>query len=276
MLIFPLPDVTAHKTEKIQVVKNPLFSGGNFLVNQQEFGLFAEGIGDFYVCNGKQVDFAPVPGADPDWVDIYLNGQVLVALLHQRSIINFHASSFIHDGRGIMVLGETGTGKSSLTASFTLDGAGFLSDDMTPVIFRKSKPHIWPLYRAIKLRENAVGQLNISREKLKNAEAGTGKQYLHVAQADVEYFPLHTILKIEVGDTAKPEFSEPAPTGKFSILRSEICSWEMLAGMPETEAAYLQQLLHIVEQVRFARVVRPAEIEISALHDAVANYLFHF
>ena len=60
----------------------------------------------------------------------------------------------------------------------------------------------------------------------------------------------------------KPEFHEPAPAEKFSLLRSEICSWEMLAGMPETEAEYLQQLLHIVEQVRFVRVVRPAEIEI--------------
>ena len=47
----------------------------------------------------------------------------------------------------------------------------------------------------------------------------------------------------------------------------------MLAGMPETEVAYLQQLLHIVEQVKFVRVVRPGEIEISELHTAVRNYL---
>jgi hypothetical protein len=47
----------------------------------------------------------------------------------------------------------------------------------------------------------------------------------------------------------------------------------MLAGMPETEAAYLQQLLKIVEQVRFVRVVRPDKIEISVLHAAVRDYL---
>ena len=76
---------------------------------------------------------------------------------------------------------------------------------------------------------------------------------------------LHTVLKIEIGNCRKPEFHEPSPAEKFSLLRSEICSWEMLAGMPETEAAYLQQLLQIVEQVRFVRVVRPAEIEIAAL-----------
>ena len=134
---------------------------------------------------GRRWNISLEPGADPDWVQLYLNGQVLVALLHQRKIISFHASSFIHDGRGVMILGETGAGKSSLTVSFALAGAGFLSDDLTPVIFKGSKPYIWPLYRDIKLRENTVAQLDISREKLREAEKGTGKQYLDVNRADV-------------------------------------------------------------------------------------------
>ncbi len=78
---------------------------------------------------GKEVKFSVEPSADPEWVQLYLSGQVLVALLHQRKIINFHASSFIHDGWGVMILGETGAGKSSLTVSFAIAGAGFLSDD---------------------------------------------------------------------------------------------------------------------------------------------------
>ena len=66
----------------------------------------------FTCSDGLEVEFTVFPGADPEWVQLYLNGQVLVALLHQRKIINFHASSFIYDGRGIMILGETGAGKS--------------------------------------------------------------------------------------------------------------------------------------------------------------------
>ena len=198
---FPLPGVIVRKTEASGIVKNPVFTCENFQVNQQEFGLNIEGVGRFYARDGKEVEFAPTPGADPDWVDIYLNGQVLVALLHQRRIINFHASSFIHDGRGVMILGETGAGKSSLTVSFALAGAGFLSDDLTPVIFKRSKPYIWPLYRDIKLRENTVAQLDISREKLREAEKGTGKQYLEVNRANVRDHLLHTVLKIEIGDS---------------------------------------------------------------------------
>ena len=254
-------------------VANPLFENESLHVSQQEYMLTVPGVGSFYARDGREVNFRSERGADEEWVRLYLNGQVLVALLHQRKIINFHASSFIHDGRGIMVLGETGAGKSSMAVSFALAGAGFLTDDLTPVVFRDEQPYILPLYREVKIREHTAEQLKIGHEQLRDAETGTGKRYLSLKRAGVKDHRLHVILKIETGDVSKPEFKKLSPAEKFSLLRSEICSWEILAGMPETEAAYLQQLLHIVEQVRFMRVVRPTEVEIAVLHAAVRDYL---
>jgi len=254
-------------------VNAPVYSGENLQVNQREFATRVDGVGSFYVRDGKEVEYIAETGADPDWVKLYLNGQVLVALLHQRKIINFHASSFIHDGRGIMVLGDTGAGKSSLTVSFALNGAEFLSDDLTPVIFREDKPCLWPLNREVKIRAGTAEQLKIGNEKLREAEAGTGKKYLRLAPAVVENHPLHTVLRIETGKVGKPEFSEPSPAEKFSLLRGEVCSWEILAGMSETEEAYLHQLLEIVKQVKIVRVLRPVDIEIAVLHNAVRDYL---
>lgn len=268
-----IPDVTVAHVQATGDVQNPVYSTENLQASQREFSITVPSVGIFFVRDSREVEFSVLPEADEDWVRLYLNGQVLVALLHQRKIINFHASSFVYAGRGVMILGETGAGKTSLTVAFALKGAGLLSDDLTPVIFKDSGPYIWPLNRDIKLREDTVVQLGISRDKLKNAERGTGKQYLDVSRVNVTDYPLHTILKIETGDTNKVEFLEPAAAEKFSLLRSEICSWEILAGMPETEAAYLQQLLKIVEQVRFVRVIRPVSIEISEFHEAVRDYL---
>jgi len=42
-----------------------------------------------------------------------------------------------------MICGDAGAGKSSLTASFCLEGAEFLTDDVTPLLFRDGKPFIW-------------------------------------------------------------------------------------------------------------------------------------
>jgi hypothetical protein len=258
-----------------RIVEHPLSSADNWQAGPQEFSMQVPGVGDFYAKEGNYIEYFPAPGADPEWIKLYLNGQVLAALLHQRKILNFHASSFIYKGHGMMLLGEAGSGKSSLTAAFTLNDAGFLSDDFTPVIFKEGIPVIWPVYKSIKIREQTISQLGIVKERLRRAEKGTGKYFLEVYSADVDHYPLDFILKIEVSGTNLPIFSKPEPTEAFTLLRSEICSWEMLAGMPETEAAYLQQLLKILRQVKFVRVVRPVQIETTALHDAVRTYLEH-
>jgi len=270
---YPLPGVTVRKVKEAREVTHPFYTGPGFAASQTEFRMSVAGVGDYYAANGNSIEFSPEAGADHGWVKLYLNGQVLVALLHQRKIINFHASSFIFNGRGIMVLGETGAGKSSLTVAFTLKGAGFLSDDLTPVIFRDDSTYLWPLGREVKLRDNTIGELKISDKRLKDAETGTGKRYLHMEQAKAEDHPLDVIIKIEVGDCPQPEFYDLNPADKFSYLRSEICSWEILAGMPETEADYLWQLVRIIEKVHFVKVVRPADIRLAEMHEAVREYL---
>jgi hypothetical protein len=270
---YPLQGTTVTQVNELRAIVHPSYVGENLSSSQNEFHISVAGVGDFYAADGNRIEYSPVPGADPDWVKLYLNGQLLVALLHQRRIISFHASSFIHKGRGIMVLGETGAGKSSLTVAFALENAGFLTDDLTPVVFKNERPCLWPLGREVKLRESTIGELKISDRSLKDAEAGTGKQYLHLEQAEKEHHPLEVILKIEVGDTSSPEFQELNTAEKFSDLRSEICSWEILAGMPETEADYLRQLVQIIEKVQFVRVVRPANIRIAEMHEAVKEFL---
>lgn len=241
--------------------------------NQNEFLLEADGVGAFYVRNGNEVIYSVEEGADPDWVNLYLNGQVLVALLHQRNVISFHASSFVYDGIGVMILGESGAGKSSLAVAFALKGAELLTDDITPVFFRNSVLHIMPLHGEVRIRRHTVEELKIGSERLREAESGTGKQYLRVGRTGMEDYPLHVILKIEAGEVLHPVFKEPLLAEKFSSLRSEICMSGILAGMPVTEAEYLQQLLHIIERIRFVRVVRPTNIRITDLYHRITQYL---
>jgi len=270
---FPLSDVTISHVEAVRKLNNPAFTGDNWQAGQNEYALHIDGFGSFYAHDGREVEYSALPGADPGWIQLYLNSHILVALMHQRGMINFHASSFIYNSMGIMILGETGAGKSSLTASFTLEGAELLSDDLTPVVFRNVVPYIYPLNRQIKLREDAAWQLNISSERLTPAEKGTGKFYLDRVNTTSREFPLNMVFMIEVGETDAPEFCTPDMTEKFSIMRSEICSWEILAGMPATEAEYLDQVLQIVHQVKIVRVLRPAEIGIKVLHAAIIDYL---
>ena len=268
-----LKGVRVKRCLAVPEVALPLYCRQDCQVNQNEFALQVDGVGSFFVRGGMEVQYSPDPDADKGWVRLYLNGQVLVALLHQQKIISFHASSFIYDRRGIMILGESGAGKSSLTAAFALKGAGMLTDDVTPVLFVRTEPHLKMLHGSIRIRANTAEQLNVGSEKLSEAEAGTQKKYLRVGTAGVKDFPLYAIINIKIGKVIKPEFDEPSLSEKFSLLRSEICMSDILAGMPETEEEYMHQLLEIVRRVRIIRVVRPADIWITDLHDVVEEFL---
>ncbi len=269
----PLEGVQILMLDSVPLIEYPLYRDNNWQVSNSEFALQVEGVGDFLAQNGRLVTCKIMPDADPGWVQLYLNGQVLVALLHQRKIINFHASSFIYDNMGVMILGATGSGKTSLTVAFALKGSALLTDDLTPVIFNDDSPALLSLDRRVKIRAEAAEQLGIDAGRLTEAEKGTGKKYLTTEPAAEHSHTLDVIFRIGVGDVERPRFSEPTPSEGFSLLRSEICSWEMLAGMPATEEAYLQQLVRIVEKVRIIDVVRPPEISISDLCSAVEGYL---
>lgn len=271
---YPLKGVKVTQVNSPPAVAKPVFTDDLRRVNQDEFFLKAPGVGCFYARSGNSVEYYAEQGADTEWVRLNLTSQVLVALLHQRKIINFHASSYIYNGMGVLLLGETGAGKSSLTTAFSMNGAGFLTDDLTPVIFRDSNPIIWPLYRAIKIDTKTISQLGIGPDKIRPAEKGTGKYYFDIeTDVKVEEFPLNTIIKLESGNVGEPEFHTPDPSEKFSILRSEICSWDILAGMIETEKEYLDQLLQIIQKVKMVKVIRPADIKIIDLYKALVKYL---
>lgn len=270
---YSFPDLKIRNVDRLPEVIRPVYAASGMEVAPGGFSLKVPGVADFYVAEGHLVEYVCHPGADREWVRLYLEGVVLVALLHQRNIISFHASSFVFEKQGVIILGETGAGKSSLTLSFAMGGAGFLTDDLTPVVFTRGRPSVMPLHRRMKIRTSTAVELGVESERLTDAESGTGKKYIAILPAASAGHPVDVILKIEVGDVAEPLFEEPAPAEKFSLLRSEVCSWEILAGMPETESAYLRQILEIVQKVKIYRVTRPAAIRITDFYESVKDFL---
>ncbi len=87
-------------------------------------------LADFEVsANGKTVTAYPVAGADEATVDhLYINQLVPLALSRQGRPA-FHASVVTVPGGAVAFLGNSGMGKSTLAASFALEGAAFLTDD---------------------------------------------------------------------------------------------------------------------------------------------------
>ena len=270
---FPLSDVTLHRVEKPRIVKAPAYADNFWQINQDEFAMQVEGVGSFYACNGSDVEYAPAEGATEASVELYLNGSVYGAVLHQRKILPIHGSSFVWKDRGIMLCGESGAGKSALTAAFCMSGAQFLTDDVTPIVFADGKPEILPLSDRIKLHDDSLLHLNLDMKGLTSIAPGDRKFYFPMEKNAHRNFPLHRIYIIEPAEAEAVETVFLRGIESFTAIRNEVYRWEYLPAMPETESVYLEKLLAMSRAIEVTLVKRPAGISITGMVDYIKNHL---
>jgi hypothetical protein len=270
---YPLNNVHLRRLPAIPPVAEPVYATESMQVNPRECRLVIPGAGVYYALEGHELWYTPEPGVDERWAVSQLQGLPLAALLHQRGVLHFHAASFVFEGAGVLLLGQSGAGKSSLTAAFHQAGYTALSDDLSAMVFENDRPMIWPVDRKVRLRENTLRQLQLGPEHLEAPDPFTGKYALKTKAHGIDRFPLQHLLHLERHDGSDIRIEQPPADEQFSLLRSEICHWEMLRGMPQTEKAYLKQILQMLNTLPLLRVLRPETCTITHLQQTIAEFL---
>lgn len=96
--------------------------------------LFIAGdVARYRVRHGREVIVEPAPGAADTALRTYIYGTVLGLLCHQRGLLPLHAGAVAVGDRAILVAGNSGAGKSSVTAALVRQGASLLAEDLCPL-----------------------------------------------------------------------------------------------------------------------------------------------
>ena len=94
------------------------------------------------------------PRADPGTVPRLIESSALSRVLGLRGIPTLHASAVEADGRGWVILGGSGNGKSTLAAWLCLDGAAALiTDDALRVDLQGTQAHCHSGTTTVRLRQ---------------------------------------------------------------------------------------------------------------------------
>ncbi|HPJ60887.1 MAG TPA: hypothetical protein PLV06_14870 [Bacteroidales bacterium] len=250
---------------QVRSVEAPLYANRLWQMNQHEFAMQVEEVGSFYARDGKEVEYSRASGATRESLELYLNGSVYGAILHQRQVLPMHGSCFLEQGLGVMLCGESGAGKSSLTMAFCLTGGEFLTDDVTPVTIEDGVPVINALSDRIKLWDHTLNQLDISKTGLKRIGKRTDKFYLEKEAGSGGRYSLRLVINLAVGEASLPELEEVVGVARVAALRNEVYRWEYLHGMPENETQYFADLVSIAKSVKMFEVIRPVGISIKEL-----------
>ena len=120
------------------------------------FRRFAE----FVVANhGRSIGWRAPATTRPETIRHLLLDQVLPAVAFEHSLIGLHASAVVVNGEGIAFAGPASRGKSTLAASFALDGYPVVTDDCLMLQWRQREPRAVPSYPSLRLWKDTADRL---------------------------------------------------------------------------------------------------------------------
>ncbi len=273
-LPFPLPDVSIRRVDRARRAKEPVLNSSFWQVGAREFSMQVKDVGSFYAAEGHTVEYTPAENAQEAAVAVFLNGSVYGAILHQRKILPLHGSCFSVQGKGIMLCGESGAGKSSLTVAFCRNGATFLTDDVTPLTLTNEHPFLIARSDRVKLWDDSMTQLEISGDARYPLAVQEGKYYYPMPAALSDSHPLNIVFVMETGHTDRVQCRPLAGTEAFQTLRNQIYRWQYLVAMPEAEAGYMKQLAVISKTVAIYHVIRPENIQLEEMRKSLQEIIY--
>lgn len=118
---------------------------------------------DFVVsADGSVIDVYCGSAPDVEPVYTYLISQVISVALLQKGIESLHASAVAIDGKAIVLVGDSGYGKSTLTAALIQLGAQLITDDLLVLQERAGSYEALPGARRLKLAPETAALVGIS------------------------------------------------------------------------------------------------------------------
>nr|WP_315175075.1 hypothetical protein [uncultured Flavobacterium sp.] len=257
----------------LEPIYNPHFACSQMQVDEDDFYLNVIDVASYRVKNGDSVQVFAHEKADLDSIKLFLNGSVLGAVLHQRGILPFHGSCFLYEQKGILICGQSGAGKSSVTAAFCQDGAVFINDDITPVEITESETNIIPIKTRIKLWDDSIKKLEIENDNFDKIRPNLDKFYLPNTEEFQCKQALHHIVLLCKHN--KEEFASDELEGmaKYNVLRQQIYRKMYLKGMPERQKTYFKQLFLLSKNVKVTRIMRPQIAAITATMEYIKQEL---
>ena len=153
---------------------------------------------DFFVDdNGQEIIGAAQPGTSTDTLRHLLLDQVFPLVLNLRGRDALHATAVVTPHGVCAFTGETGTGKSTLAASFAQAGYPVLSDDCLVIEEHDGRLSAVPAYPGVRLWDDTSAALGPETEARSPVAHYTDKQRVvwqaHVATFPTRSLPLHRI-----------------------------------------------------------------------------------
>ena len=106
------------------------FHSETYDITPTSYRITIKEVASYSVQGGKSIVIEPDDNADQDSIRLFCLSNAFAAALHQRKTIPIHCAALIDKGQLVLVLGDSGAGKSTTMASLIQQGLKPFSDDV--------------------------------------------------------------------------------------------------------------------------------------------------
>ena len=211
----PLPDFAASEPDvavRLGPVPETLPAGNGGRITRTDlwqarpgaFLMHVEGVARFLVTGGRDVLIEPLGGGDDD-VAAFFASSPFTALLQQRGLLTLHSAAVATGNGAVLLLGASGSGKSSLAAALTERGFPLLADDVTGVALDADhRPVALPAFARQRLWAHTLDRMRWRGRALSPVRRNLDKYWMPAQRACSSPLPVHTAFVLETDPCRTP------------------------------------------------------------------------
>jgi hypothetical protein len=229
-------------------------------INPEEYRFTVPDVGQFRICEGREIAITPVPGVEQNDIRLFLLGSAWGALCYQRGMLVFHASAVRVGDEAVMFCAPSDRGKTTLAAWLSKLGYSLVSEDLCNIdLPAQGRPMIYPATPRLKLWEDALGALDLHNNKREQCRFRPEKYYLEW-QGHNRPLPLRAIYVLEWGDLGIKRLAGQEALARL-LTAATYFNGDELEAMGQLET-YTQQCLALVGRVPVFEFKRPRDLSV--------------
>lgn len=216
-----------------------------------------ENVGIYHIKNGDTISVQIFDNADIDKVRVFIMGSSLGMLLLERQEIAIHGGSVIVNDEALIITGDSGAGKTTLTSCFRENGYKFLADDVSALSFIDDKIYVEPALPIQKLCKDALISFGHDVKKLKRIDDEREKYVLPLKDIfQTNRCRLTAIFEVVPYDGEVVKIEEIKGHEKFNLILKNIYRFFVFE-FCVVPPMIIKKCLMTAEKTRIYRVYRP-------------------
>ena len=220
----PLPDAEpADVTVRFGPVPSALPASPGRLVRtdlwQARLGVFLmhmEGVARYLIADGRDVCIEPLGGDHADIASLLVG--MWAVLLQQRGVATLHAAAVRTPSGAVLLLGRSGSGKSSLAAALVERGHALLADDVTGLMLRDGQVVALPSFASMRLWKQTLRRMRTPPEVLSRVRQGVEKYWVKASSACAEALPVCAAIELTPSRAADIHMTPVSRSDAFWLL----------------------------------------------------------